>query len=105
MSWYCTPRPTTRRAGGAKSPALHTSAPARGLDGGDVDLLHRHHRLECSPGFRATHRQRLGQHAWGDLPGDTPAVLAPAACAFLAAIADDRVPVTVGLVLRVRRHL
>ena len=34
-----------------------------------------------------------------DLPGDAPPVLAPAALALLAAIADDRVPVAVGLVL------
>ena len=34
-----------------------------------------------------------------DLPGDAPFVLAPAALAFLAAVADDRVPVAVGLLL------
>ena len=34
-----------------------------------------------------------------DLPGEAPAVLAPAAGALLAAVADDRVPVTVGLFL------
>src|SRR3954465_7773153 len=81
------------------------SASARGLDRRDVNLLHRHHRLERPPGFSATNRKRLGQHPWGDLPGDTPAILAPTARAFLAAIADDRVPVAVGLVLRVRCHL
>src|SRR3546814_10734438 len=42
---------------------------------------------------------RLGQHARRDLPGDTPLVFAPAARALLAAIADDRVPVAVGLLL------
>jgi len=72
-----------------------TSAPPRGLDGGDVDLLHRHHRLEGTLCFTATGRQRLGERARGDLPGEAPAVLAPAALAFRAAIADDRVPVAV----------
>ena len=53
----------------------------------------------------AASRHRLGQHARGDLPGEAPAVLAPAALAFLAAIADDRVPVAVRLFLIVRRDL
>src|SRR5690606_6960830 len=38
---------------------------------------------------------RLDQHFRGDLPGHAPAVLAPAAVAFLAAVADDGVPVAV----------
>src|SRR5205085_412057 len=42
---------------------------------------------------------RLHQHARRDLPGDAPLVLAPAARALLAAIADDGVPVAVGLLL------
>src|SRR5205085_6760195 len=41
----------------------------------------------------------LGQLARRDLPGDAPFVLAPAACALLACIADNGVPVTVGLLL------
>src|SRR5262245_52007096 len=40
-----------------------------------------------------------------DLPGDAPAVLAPTALAFLSAIADDRIPVTVRLFLVLRRDL
>src|SRR5207249_1071066 len=44
-------------------------------------------------------RQRLGQHARRDLPGNAPLVLAPAALALLAAIANDGVPVAVGLLL------
>src|ERR1035438_5288324 len=40
-----------------------------------------------------------------DLPGEAPAVLAPTALAFRAAIADDRVPVTVRLFLILRRDL
>src|SRR6185369_16990227 len=75
------------------------------LDGGDVDLSHRHHRLEGALCLTAASRQRIGKHARGDLPGKAPAVLAPAALAFRSAIADDRVPVTVRLFLIVRRDL
>src|SRR3546814_8846156 len=49
--------------------------------------------------FIAADRQRLDQHARRDLPRDAPLVLAPAARALLAAIADDGVPVAVGLLL------
>jgi hypothetical protein len=38
------------------------------LDGGNVDLLHRHHRLEGTLGLTATGRKRIGQDARGDLP-------------------------------------
>src|SRR5262249_33651652 len=79
--------------------------PPRGLDGGDVDLLHRHHRLEGALGLGAACRQRIGQRSWRDLPGEPPAVLAPAARAFLAAVADDRVPVAVRLLLIFGRDL
>src|SRR5258708_4941739 len=82
-----------------------TSASARCLDGGDVDLLHRHHRLEGTLCLTATSRKRVGERAGGDLPGEAPAVLAPTALAFLAAIADDRVPVAVRLFLTLRRDL
>src|SRR5215217_9291998 len=81
------------------------SAPPRGLDGGDVDLLHRHHRLEHALGLRPTGCKRVGQGTRGDLPGKAPAVLAPAALTFLAAVADNRVPVAVRLFLIVRRDL
>src|SRR5256885_6061134 len=82
-----------------------TSAAPRCLDGGDVDLLHRHHRLEGTVRSTAASRNRIGQRARGDLPGKAPAVLAPTALAFRAAIADDRVPVTVRLFLILRRDL
>ena len=36
------------------------SAPSRCFDGGDVDLLHRHHRLEGTLCLAATSRKRLG---------------------------------------------
>src|SRR5205823_9214470 len=75
------------------------SAPPRGLDSGDVDLLHRHHRLEGTLRLIATSRKRLGEHARGNLPREAPAVLAPTALALLAAIADDRVPIAVRLFL------
>src|SRR5580765_1375149 len=84
---------------------VSVSAPARRFDRGDVDLLHRHHRLEGTLGLTAAGRKRVGEHARGDLPGEAPAVLAPTARAFLAAVADDRVPVAVGLLLIVRRDL
>ncbi len=81
------------------------SAAPRRLNGGDVDLPHRHHRLEGALGLAASGRERIGQRARSDLPGKTPAVLAPSASAFRAADADNRVPVTVRLFLILRRHL
>ena len=77
----------------------HFSPAARRLDRGDVDLLHRHHRLKRSLRLSATGGQRIGQHARRDLPRDAPSVLAPAARALLAAIADDGVPIAIGLFL------
>src|SRR5215831_1241351 len=78
---------------------MATSAASCRLDCGDVDLLHAHHCVECTLCLVAASGQRLGQHARRDLPGNTPLVFAPAARAFLPAIADDGVPVAVGLVL------
>src|SRR5437762_7647056 len=86
-------------------PRRPSSVASRRLDGGDVDLLHRHHRLEGALGLSATGRHRVGQRARGDLPGEAPAVLAPTARAFLAAIADNRIPVAVRLRLIVRGDL
>src|SRR5436190_18138909 len=76
-----------------------TSAAPRCLDRGNVDLLHAHHRIEGALGYIAAGRERLGQHARRDLPGDAPLVFAPAARALLAATADDGVPIAVGLCL------
>ena len=74
------------------------STPANGfLNRCDVDFLHRHHRLEGAFGFVAARTQGIGQDLGRDLPRNTPFVLAPAARAFLSAIADDGVPVFVGL--------
>ena len=39
---------------------VFTSTSSRRLDGGDVDLLHRHHRREGTLGLTATSRQRIG---------------------------------------------
>ena len=75
------------------------------FDGGDVDLLHRHHRLERTFSRVGALGECIGQHTRGDLPANTPFVLAPAALAFLPAIADDCVPVAVGLFLIVGRDL
>ena len=86
-------------------PVVPTSAPPRCLDGGDVVLLHRHHRREGTLCLTATSRKRFGERARGDLPGEAPAVLAPTALTFIAAIADDRIPVAVRLFLSVRRDL
>ena len=61
---------------------MFASASPRCLNGGDVDLLHRHHRLKGALCLSAAGRKRIGQRARGDLPGEAPAVLAPAACAF-----------------------
>src|SRR5262245_50992811 len=81
-----------------------SAAPGR-RDRGDVDLFHPHHRLECALCFIATSGERLGQYARRDLPGNAPFVFAPAALAFLPAIADDGVPIAVGLVLIVSSDL
>ena len=55
-----------------------SSAAPGGLDRGDVDLLHAHHRSKRPLCFIAANCQRLDQHAWRDLPGDAPLVFAPA---------------------------
>src|SRR6185436_4563222 len=70
-----------------------------------VDLFHGHHGLKRSLRLVAARRHRVGEYARRDLPGQAPAILAPTALAFLAAVADDRVPVAVGLCLIVRRDL
>src|SRR3954451_23294619 len=82
-----------------------SEASTRRLDGGDVDLLHRHHRLEGAPGLIATGGQGIGQHARSDLPGKPPAVFTPTARALFAAISNDRVPVAIRLLLIVRSDL
>src|SRR5579884_24267 len=81
------------------------SAPPRSVDGGHVDLSHRHHRGEGAARLVAAGGERLGQRARDDLPVYAPAVLAPPAFALAPAVADDRVPVPIGLLLRVGRDL
>src|SRR5690349_3350101 len=71
-----------------------------GLDLGDVDLLHCHHRFEGALGRGLVGTiVSLEQDARRDLPGEAPLVLAPAAGTLLPAVADDRVPIAVGLLL------
>src|ERR1700733_12473460 len=81
------------------------SASARRLDCSDVYFLHCHHRIEHALCFTAAGRHRLGQHTRRDLPRNAPLVFAPAARALLAAIADDGVPIAVGLSLIVSGDL
>src|SRR5688572_2201231 len=81
-----------------------SAAPCR-RDCGDVDLLHAHHRFERALRLGATDRQRVGEHARRDLPGDAPLVLAPAARALLASVTDNGVPVAVGFLLIVGSDL
>src|SRR3546814_18534881 len=76
------------------------SAPPPGFYRGDGDFLHPHQGFERALGGG---RIRVGidihELARGYLPGQAPFVLAPAALAFLAAIADDSIPVAVGFLL------
>ena len=82
------------------------SVAQRRLDGGDVDLHHGHHRVEGPSGLG---RVRVGdgvhQHGRRDLPGDAPAVPAPAAGDALAAVVHQGVPVAVSLGLVGGGHL
>ena len=70
-----------------------SSTLSRSFDRRDVDLLHRHHRVERPLGFSAAGGHRIGQHARRDLPGETPAVLALAARGLLPTVGDDGVPI------------
>src|SRR6185503_10009427 len=78
----CRGTKTTRR----RESRQHLPAP-RCLDGGDIDL-HHHHRRERTPSLIAAGGERVGERARRDLPRQAPAVLAPPAGAFGAAIAD-----------------
>ena len=72
------------------------STAVRRLDCSDVDLFHLHHRIEGAlggSGIGIGDRFRQGDRR--NLPGQSPFVLAPAARALLAAVADDRVPVAI----------
>src|SRR5438552_11317585 len=73
---------------------LIASTAASGLDGSDVDLFHRHHRLEHALGDGGVGiGDPFGQSHRCNLPTDAPLVLAPAARVLLTAVADDSVPV------------
>ena len=82
-----------RSLGASLTVPLRSSAPPRRLYRGNVDFLHRHHRVERAfggCGIGAHHC--VGEGARCDLPRQAPAVFAPAARAFLPAVADDCVP-------------
>src|SRR5688572_2129908 len=78
--------------------AIRESQPRRAASI-DINLPHAHHGIKRTLCFCASGCQCFGQHARRDLPGDAPLVLAPAALALLATIADNGVPVAVGLLL------
>jgi hypothetical protein len=61
-----------------------------------TSFLHRHHRLERAFSFVSARTHRINQDLGGDLPRDASFIFAPAAFAFLPAIADDRNPKIVG---------
>ncbi len=84
---------------------LHASPLPCLLNRRHVDLPHRHHGFERAAAFITADGQRFGQHARRDLPVDAPLVLAPAAFALAAAVADDGIPVAVGLGLVLGRNL
>src|SRR3546814_6262611 len=90
-------RPRSGRNLAARHDGASTSP--RRLDRGDVDFLHGHHGIKRALCFVAAGRQGVGQYARSDLPGNPPLVLAPAARALLAAVADDGIPIAVGLLL------
>lgn len=83
-----------------------SSASSCRFDSRDVDFFHLHHRFEGALGCRAIRiGDGIGEGTWRDLPRQAPFVLAPAACAFLAAVFDNRVPQAIGFGLVVGRKL
>src|SRR5258707_218800 len=81
---------------GMRARKIATSTAARRLDCSDVDLFHLHHRIERALGGSGIGiGYRFGQSDRRDLPRQSPFVLAPAARTLFAAVADDRVPVTI----------
>src|SRR5512133_1791338 len=82
----------------ASKPATSTST--RRLDCGDVDLSHLQHRIEGALGDGGIGiGDRFDQSDRRNLPGQAPFVFAPSAGTLFAAVADDRVPVTIGFSL------
>ena len=105
FSFYARTNSDQRFSASASASFKRGSASPGGLDGGDVYLLHGHHRREGTLGLSATCRHRFHKHARRDLPVDPPAVLAPAALTLRAPIANDRVPVAVGFFSEVTSRL
>src|SRR4051812_3551380 len=81
------------------------SAAERRLDCSDVYFPHCHHRIKRAFSFIATGRHRVGQHTRRNLPRNAPLIFAPAAGTLLTAIADDSVPIAIGLSLIVSGDL
>src|ERR1051326_2359661 len=77
----------------------HASSTApRRFDCSNVDLAHLRHRIEDALGSSAIGiGYPFEQGDWRNLPGHSPFVLAPTARAFLTAVGDDRVPITICL--------
>jgi hypothetical protein len=85
-------RPNIAAVHGQQKRTINERQPPGRFDRSDVDLSHLHHRLESALGRRAIRiGDRGSEGAWRDLPRQTPLVLAPAACAFLAALSDKRI--------------
>lgn len=79
---------------------LPASTTSRRFDRRDVDLSHLHHGIERPLDSGAVGvGYRFCQSPWGNLPGATPFVFAPAAHTLFATVAHDRVSVTIGLCL------
>lgn len=74
----------------------------RAFERGDVEHHHAEHGFRCTPGAVAVRvGHQFAEHARHDLPGETPAVLEPAALLRLAAMVEERVPDAVDLLLTV----
>src|SRR5437764_8928754 len=78
--------PSSERKTAPVSLRIDRLAGRSGLDGGDVDLPHRHHRLKGAFAWLTALGGQFEQTLRRDLPGEAPLVLAPAAGAFFAPV-------------------
>src|SRR3954454_5537900 len=88
--------PSSERKTAPVSLRIDRLAGRGGFDRRNVDLAHRHHRLERPLATLAAFGGQFEQTPRSDLPGKAPLVLAPAAGAFFAAAPCDRIPVAIG---------
>src|SRR5208283_2186995 len=94
---HCVSVLSTRRCPWASGCCMAQSC---SLNFSNVDTAHGHHGVHRPlRGGAIRILQRGNQGSRHDLPRKAPAVLAPAALAFAAAILDNRIPVAVGLCL------